>query len=82
MFCKFNGLWQFDIALLSDAFFLAENILFFYFLLQSSVSLTKFLWKQKMSSFSLFVKFIFKMIDWISKTAILNGNRTFLLYSI
>ena len=49
----------------------------FYFLLQSDVSLTKFLWKQKMSSFSLFVRFIIKMIDWITKTAILNGDRTF-----
>ena len=52
IFCKFNGLWQFGIALLSDAFFVTENILFFYFLLRSDVSLTKFLWKQKISSFS------------------------------
>ena len=28
MFCKFNGLWQFGIALLSGAFFMTENILF------------------------------------------------------
>ena len=27
IFCKFNGLWQFGIALLSDAFFVTENIL-------------------------------------------------------
>ena len=51
IFCKFNGLWQFGIVLLSDAFFVTENIVSFYFLLQSDVSLTKFLWKQKMSSF-------------------------------
>ena len=34
IFCKFNGLWQFGIALLSDAFFVTEHILLFSFLLK------------------------------------------------